>query len=248
MSYKRVSGAKTRKVATHNSPNGDLGGFYHGDLSPRQAKIRQTEAENATHGMSRTFVWRVEKSPCENTKKSPFGGFSRGDLSPRQAKIRHIYKLRVFAFHQSCFRLAGRQVAMRKHEESHISCFRPFSFLFNNCSTRIFTTDGRRKLATYKCVVSSPGGAKGRHAKTRQMAILAGFRVATFRPARQRYGKQKAKRRRMKSVVLLRGGAKGRHAKTRKSNHLAVVAWRFFAFSPRKHDNTTWHKSSATIV
>ena len=109
------------------------------------------------------------------------------------------------------------------------------------------TTDGRRKLATYNCVVSSPGDAKGRHAKTRQMVILAGFRLATFRPVRQRYDKQEAKRRRMKSVVLSRSGAKGRHAKTRKSDYLAGCRVAPFAFSPRKHDNTTWHKS-ATII
>jgi len=53
MSYQRVFGAKTRKVAMQNPPNGDFGGFLHGTLSPRQAKIRQTVAENATHGMSR---------------------------------------------------------------------------------------------------------------------------------------------------------------------------------------------------
>ena len=93
------------------------------------------------------------------------------------------------------------------------------------------TTDGRRKLATYKCVVSSPGGAKGRHAKTRHMVTFSCFRVATFRPARQRYDKQEAKRRNTKSVVLSCGGAKGRHAKTRKSDHLAgfrVAPFRLF--------------------
>ena len=45
-------------------------------------------------------------------------------------------------------------------------------------------------------VVSLPGGAKGRHAKTRQNHHLACFRVATFRPARQRYDKQGRKRQR----------------------------------------------------
>jgi len=74
--------AKTRQI-------GDFDGFSPGDLSSRQAKIRQTVAENATHGMSRTFVWRGEKSPCENTKTSPFGGFSRGAFSPGGAKGRH---------------------------------------------------------------------------------------------------------------------------------------------------------------
>jgi len=87
---------------------------------------------------------------------------------------------------------------------------------------------------------------KGRHAKTRQMVTFSCFRMATFRPARQRYDKQEAKRRRMTSVVRSCGGAKGRHAKTRKVTIWRVFAWRLFAFSPWKHVNTTWHKS-ATI-
>jgi len=78
------SGRKRERSPRENPPNGDLGGFSHGDLSPRQAKIRQTVAENATHGMSRSFGWWGERSPCENTKKSPFGGFSHGAFSPRK--------------------------------------------------------------------------------------------------------------------------------------------------------------------
>jgi len=108
------------------------------------------------------------------------------------------------------------------------------------------TTDGRRQLATYKCVVSLPGGAKSRHAKTRHMVTFSCFRVATFRPARQRYDKQEAKRRNMKTVVLSCGGAKGRHAIKEKVTIWRVFVWRPFAFSPRKHVYTTWHKS-ATI-
>jgi len=45
-------------------------------MIPRNAKIPQTVAENATLGMSRTFVWRGEKSPCENTEKVTIDGFS----------------------------------------------------------------------------------------------------------------------------------------------------------------------------
>ena len=81
------SGRKRERSPRKNPPKGDFVGFSHGDLSPRQAKIRQRVAENATHGISRTFVWRGERSPCENPPKSPFGVFSRGDLSPRNAKI-----------------------------------------------------------------------------------------------------------------------------------------------------------------
>ena len=76
------SGRKRERSPRENPPNGDFGGFSHGDLSPRQAKIRQTVAENATHGMSRTFVWRGERSPREYPKKSTFGEFSRGELHP----------------------------------------------------------------------------------------------------------------------------------------------------------------------
>ena len=38
------SGRKREKSPCENPPNGDFGGFSHGDLSPRQAKIRQTRA------------------------------------------------------------------------------------------------------------------------------------------------------------------------------------------------------------
>jgi len=92
MSYKHVFGAKTRKVATRKPAEWWFWQFSHGDLSPRQAKIRPMVAENTKHGMSRTFVWWGEKSPCENTKKSPFGGFSRGALSPRKHAYITWYK------------------------------------------------------------------------------------------------------------------------------------------------------------
>ena len=86
------SGRKRERSPRENPPKGDFVGFSHGDLSPRQAMIRQTVAENATHGMSRTFVWWGERLPCENTTKSPFGGFSRGAFSPFRPEntiIRH---------------------------------------------------------------------------------------------------------------------------------------------------------------
>jgi len=86
------SGLKRERSPRENPPKCDLGGFSRGDLSPRQAKIRQTGGEKAMHEKCRTFVWRGERSPCENTKKSPFGGFSRGAFSPFRPEntiIRH---------------------------------------------------------------------------------------------------------------------------------------------------------------
>jgi len=73
------SGRTRERSPGENPPSGILAGFR---LTHRQAKIRKTVGENATHGMSRTLVWRGERSPCENTKKSPFGGFLRGAFSP----------------------------------------------------------------------------------------------------------------------------------------------------------------------
>ena len=70
----------------------DFGGFLLGDLSPRQAKIRQTEAKERNTWNVAFFWWRGVRSPCENIKKSPVGGFSRGAFSrfcPENTLIRH---------------------------------------------------------------------------------------------------------------------------------------------------------------
>jgi len=80
----RVFARRGERSPRENPLNGDFGGFSHGDLSPRQAKIRQTGGEKATHEKCHTFVWRGDRSPCENTKTSPFGGYSRDDLSPQK--------------------------------------------------------------------------------------------------------------------------------------------------------------------
>jgi len=112
------------------------------------------------------------------------------------------------------------------------------------------TTDGRRKHATYKCVVYLHGGAKGRHAKTRQMVTFSCFRMATFCPATRKYATFHALRFRLLFVVSLPGGAKGRHAKTRQHHHFAgfrVSTFRAFSPKTRLYKNTTWHKS-ATII
>ena len=78
----RVFAWRDERSPSENPLNGDCGGFSRGDLSPRQAKIRQTGCRNATHEKCPTFVWRGKRLPCANTKKWPFGGFSRGAFSP----------------------------------------------------------------------------------------------------------------------------------------------------------------------
>jgi len=78
----RIFAWRDERSPRENPPHGDFFVFSRSDLSPRQAKIRQTGGEKAKHEKCRTFVWRGERSPCENTKKWPFGGFSRGAFSP----------------------------------------------------------------------------------------------------------------------------------------------------------------------
>jgi len=145
------SGRKGERAPRENLPNGHFFVFSHGDLSPRHTKVRHFLCFAFSPPVCRIFAWRGERSPRENTKKSPCGGFSRGDLSPRQAKLRTFisgeflpsicrvfawrdersprentprYKCRDFVFH---FRIFAWRVARRKHEENHISCFRPFA-------------------------------------------------------------------------------------------------------------------------
>ena len=108
MSYKRVFGAKTRKV-----------------VPPGKDTTNSSRKRNAWD----VAYFRVAGRKVA-TKKLPFGGFSRGDLLPRHAKIRHIYKWRVFALHLLCLRMAGRKVATRKHATSFVSCFFAFIFAF----------------------------------------------------------------------------------------------------------------------
>jgi len=81
--------------------------------------------------------------------------------------------------------------------------------------------------------------AKGRHAKPRQMMIMAGFCMTTFHPARQRYDKQKPKTQRMECRVLSCGRAKSRHAKPRNIHLLTgfrVAPFRLFAPKTRLYD------------
>jgi len=80
------------KAPRENPPNGDFCVFSHGDLSPRNTKVRDIPCVAFSATVRRIFVWRGERSPCEDPTKSPFGGFSRGDLSrfrPENTFIRH---------------------------------------------------------------------------------------------------------------------------------------------------------------
>ena len=123
-------GQKDERSPRENPPNGDFFVFSHGHLSTRQAKKRQTGGEKATHEKCRTFVWRGERSPCENTKKPKFGEFSRGDLSRfrgETAKGRHVKTRqiviftiwRVYAWRLFAFSPGGAKSRHAKSRKSH---------------------------------------------------------------------------------------------------------------------------------
>jgi len=114
------SGRKRERSPRKIPPKGDFVGFSHGDLLPRQVKIRQIVAENATHGMSRTFVWRGERPPCENTNKSPFHGFSRGAFSPRKHDNTTWHKSATIVIQKNFFQLNRRRLKINIVLESSI--------------------------------------------------------------------------------------------------------------------------------
>jgi len=128
-----------------------------------------------------------EKAPRETPPKGNFFVFSHGDLSPRHTKVRDIPCVAFSATVCLIFAWRGERSPCENPPKS------PFGGISRGDLSRFRPENTLKKHGTYKCVV-----------------FLAGYRVATFRPARQRYDKQEAKRRRMKCVVLSRGGAKGR--------------------------------------
>jgi len=172
----------------------------------------------------------------------------RGEI--RQAKTRKIVTF-------SCFGMATFRPATRKYNTFHAS---PFRLLF---------------------VVSLPGGAKGRHAKTRK-SPFGGFSLGDLSPRQSKIrqtGGETAKGRHVKKPQMVTflcfcmETFRPPHKSTRYSMRCVfgyclsylwlargkvamqnptkftirrVFAWRPFAFLPRKHVYTTWHKS-ATI-
>jgi len=100
---------------------------------------RSTRKKNAKRWFGRVFAWRPFASPGKDTTNS--------------SRKRN-------AWNAAYFRVAGRKVAMRKHEK--VTIWRVFAY-------RLFAFSSL-------FVVSLPGRAKGRHAKTRQIVTFSCFR------------------------------------------------------------------------
>jgi len=120
---------------------------------------------------------RGETAPRENPPNGDSFVFSQGDLSPFHTKVRHFS---CVAFSPPVCRIfvwRGERLPRENPQKS------PFSGL-----SRGDLSPRQAKNATFHAlrfrllfVISLSGGAKGRHAKTRQNHHLAGFRMATFR-------------------------------------------------------------------
>jgi len=158
MSYKRVFGLKTRKVATQK-----LAKWWGWRVFAWRPFV--PPGKDTTNSSRKRNAWNVaylrvagRKVAMRNTKKSPFGGFSRGDLSPRHPKIRHIYKSLV-----SCFCL-------------------PFSHFL----LQLYTCTWHLRRGVFSRGDVSPGQAKTRQMESQNSPLinvynfrLAGQKVAT---------------------------------------------------------------------
>jgi len=95
-------GAKGRHAKTRKRHH--VAGFRVAAFRPARRRYDTFISGEFSPSICRVFAWRGERSPRENTSR---------------------LKCRDFVFH---FRIFAWRVARRKHEESHISCFRPFAF------------------------------------------------------------------------------------------------------------------------
>jgi len=88
-----------------------------------------------------------ERSPSENPPKGDFVGFSHGDLSPRSpGENRTNGSRKRNAWNVAYFRVAGRKVAMRKHEK--VIIWRFFAWRFFAFSPRKHDNTTWHKSAT----------------------------------------------------------------------------------------------------
>jgi len=170
-----------------------------------------------------------------------------------KAKRRHMKTRQMVTF--SCFRIATFRSATWKYDTFHVS---PFHLLFvvslpggakgRHAKWWLFRVFAWRPIAPPGKDTTNRGkNAKGRHAKTNQMMTFSCFRKQPFAPP------HKSMRHSMCCVFgyclsyLCLARRKIAMRKHKKVIIWQVFAWRPFAFSPRKHVYTTWHKS-ATIT
>ena len=145
--------AKTRQMVNfscfrerspgENPPKSPFGVFSRGDLSPRQAKIRQTGAKTrkvATRKPAKWWLFRV---------------FEWRPFAPPHDSTRHSTRC-VFGYCLSYLRLARRKVAMQKPDKIpflRVFAGRPFAFSTWHKSATIF--NDKLQLYLHKCQMIS---------------------------------------------------------------------------------------------
>ena len=149
---------------------------------------------------------------------------SCGGAKGRHAKTRKSHRL--VGFRVSTFRVFAWRGEMSPRENPPNSDFSPFGGFSRGAFSRF-------RLA-------------GRKIATRKPAKWWFRRVFAWRPFAPP-GKDTTNRRRKgdawKVSYFRVAGRKVAMRKHEKVTIWRVFAWRLFAFSPRKHDNTKWHKS-----
>ena len=169
--------------------------------------------------------FRGEKAKRRHAKTRQmviFFVFSHGDLSPRHTKVRHFS---CVAFSPPVCRIFARQ-------NHHLACFCVATF----CPARQRYDKQRRKRERSPSenppngdfFVFSHGDLSPRHTKVRDIPCVA-FSATVCR-------------------IFCLARRKVAMRKPDKITFYQVFAWRPFAFSPRKHVYTTWHKSSTIKI
>ena len=133
--------------------------FSNGDLSPRHRKVQHFSCIAFSPPVCRIFAWRGEMSPRANPPNSEnhyLAGFCVATFRPTRRKREKAP--RENSPNGDFFVLSHGDLSPHHTKVRDIPCV-----AFSATVCRIF------------------GGAKGRHAKTRQNHHLAGLRMATFR-------------------------------------------------------------------
>jgi len=148
------SGRKGEKAPRENSPNVDFFVFSHGDLSPRNAKIR--------HFMPRLFASCLSYLCLAGRKvatRKPanwwlFRVFAWRPFAPPHESTRHSMRC-VFGYRLSYLCLARRKVAMRKPDKItfwRVIAWRPFAF---SPRKHVYTTWHTSATIVATCFMSS---------------------------------------------------------------------------------------------
>jgi len=173
------------KAPCENPPNGDLFVLSHGDLSPRNTKVRDIPCVAFSATVCRIFDWRGERSPCKKpTTITICVSICLSRFRPENTFIRHGTNLWWLIYAMSYKRVFGaktRKVATRKPDKRwfcRVFAWRPF---VSPCKDR---TNRRRKGDAWKVSYFRVAGRKVAMRKHEKVTIWRVFawRLFVFSP------------------------------------------------------------------